>query len=66
VEGVGSHQLLTAFLRDDRFQFGWATFAAFIEACSRHRPLINVALLVGQQALRCAVAGYSTGAAELG
>jgi N-acyl-D-aspartate/D-glutamate deacylase len=52
---------LTRFLHDGELRSGWASFGDFAEACDRCRPLVNVALVVGQQAARCAVVGVRPG-----
>jgi N-acyl-D-aspartate/D-glutamate deacylase len=52
---------LTGFLHDPEYPFGWTSFGEFSQACRRPDLPVNVALLVGQQALRCAVAGTRPG-----
>ena len=52
---------LTGFLHDPGYRFAWSSFGEFTQACRRPEPPVNVALLVGQQALRCAVAGSRPG-----
>jgi N-acyl-D-amino-acid deacylase len=52
---------LTGFLHDGDYRFGWTSFEEFADACARPAPPLNVALMVGQQALRCAVAGTRPG-----
>ncbi len=48
-------------LRPEGHEFGWVSFGEFVDACARRPLLVNVALMVGQQALRCAVAGTRPG-----
>ena len=53
----GELAALTGFLHRPDFGFGWRTFGEFVDACARQHPVVHVALMVGHQALRCAVAG---------
>ncbi len=49
--------LVSRFLQEGAPDFEPASFGDFIEACASARPVVNLALMVGHQALRCAVAG---------
>lgn len=48
-------------LRPDGHEFSWASFAEFLQVCADRPLLVNMAQMVGQQALRCAVAGTRPG-----
>ncbi len=54
-------QSLTGFLHGAGYRFAWTSFGEFVDTCGQPSPPLNVALMVGQQALRCAVAGTRPG-----
>lgn len=58
---VNELQSLTGFLHGPDYRFAWISFGDFVGTCVQPDLPLNVALMVGQQALRCAVAGTRPG-----